>query len=84
MVAMLDFFKNFNNDSYCFMKGYIYAKNKVNAPNMINDLFFTLVFHVPNLVHPNPKAADKSWNINQSQYPHIWQCQKPIRLPYKT
>ena len=27
---------------------------------IINDLFCTLLFHVPNLVHPNPKAADKS------------------------
>ena len=26
---------------------------------IINDLFCTLLFHVPNFEHPNPKAADK-------------------------
>ena len=34
----LNFFKNFNNDSYYFMKGYIYAKNKVNTPNMFRHI----------------------------------------------
>ena len=38
----------------------------------------------PNVVHRNPKAADKSWNINQSQYPYIWQCQNLTDLSDKT
>ena len=36
----------------------------------INHWFCTFYFQYPTL-----KAADKSWNIDPSQYPHIWQCQ---------
>ena len=32
--------------------------------------------------YPTSKAADKSWNVNQSQNPHIWQCQ--ILIDFRT
>ena len=32
--------------------------------------------------YPTSKAADKSWNINQRQNPHIWQSQ--ILIDFRT
>ena len=32
--------------------------------------------------YPTSKAAAKSWNVNQSQNPHIWQCQ--ILIDFET
>ena len=37
--------------------------------------FVRFYFMYPNVRHPNPRGTDKSWNINQSQYPHIWRCE---------
>ena len=38
MVAILDFFKFFNKDIYCPMKGYIGAKNEVYLHNRVRDI----------------------------------------------
>ena len=38
MVAILDFFKIFNKDIYCPMKGYIGAKNEVYLHNRVRDI----------------------------------------------